>query len=80
MVNKKELVCVECGKHPHEIMEYKFKGDINNMSPEEFVYQEDGTYNEEHNLFCCTKCYIKLGTPNGSELYWLYEDYKNKNK
>lgn len=58
--------CKGCGKSPYEIMEYvhicKAEGY---ESPEEFVRQEEGTFNPSTGLFWCTDCYIKAGMPKG---------------
>lgn len=58
--------CKVCGKYPHEIDEYVCYAKQTNMTPEEFVQQEEGTYNPETELFYCTECYVKIGMPLGT--------------
>lgn len=57
------MKCAECGKRPDEIREYINEAAINDMTPEEFVKEEEGTYNPETDRFYCTHCYMKLGMP-----------------
>jgi hypothetical protein len=53
-----------CGRSPEQIPEYVQMARESNMSPAEFVAQEEGTFNTENGHFCCTECYIKLGQPS----------------
>ena len=58
--------CKGCGKTPNEINEYKVMAiDEGYESAEEFMKENEGTYNEETGYFYCTDCYIKAGMPNG---------------
>lgn len=59
------MKCKLCGKQPHELSEYVSRAIQENVTPEEIVIQEEGTYNPETKLFYCTSCYIKLGMPLG---------------
>lgn len=61
-----EPMCKECGRKASELLEYITEGRINNMTPEEFVRQEEGTYNPVTGYFYCTKCYIRVGMPLGT--------------
>lgn len=61
----KELKCAVCGKSPCEIEEYVDYAKIEGMTPEEYVRQEEGTYNSQNGHFWCTGCYIKIGMPRG---------------
>jgi hypothetical protein len=67
VVRKRELDirCPVCGRRASEIREYKDGGYEYGLSPERFVMQEEGTYNQENGHFYCTTCYIKLGMPLG---------------
>lgn len=58
--------CKVCGKQPHEIEEYTYYAKENEMTPEEFVRQQEGTYNPETQLFYCTECYFRVGMPLGT--------------
>jgi hypothetical protein len=57
--------CKVCGKQPNEISEYKTQAKVYKITPEEYVRQEEGTYNLKTGLFYCTSCYIKIGMPRG---------------
>jgi hypothetical protein len=61
-----ELICIGCRKAPAEIDEYKEMGEVEDMTPEDFVRREEGTYNRENGHFVCTDCYIKIGQPSSS--------------
>lgn len=61
-----EVKCKVCKRHPEEIAEYVSMAKLENTTPEEYVIQEEGTYNHETGEFFCTDCYIKLGCPNGT--------------
>ena len=60
------MMCKVCGKAPEEIDEYIDMGNDAEMTPEEFVRQEEGTFNPETGMFYCTECYIKIGMPLGT--------------
>ena len=60
------IKCKICGKQPYEISEYVSAAKVENMAPEDFVIQEEGTYNPETDLFYCTSCYCKIGMPLGT--------------
>lgn len=60
-----ELTCANCGKHPEDIPEYQMMAKGEDLTPTEFVRQEEGTLNKATGLFWCTECYIKLGQPLG---------------
>ncbi|WP_020621054.1 hypothetical protein [Paenibacillus daejeonensis] len=63
------LTCIGCDKHPDEIEEYIEAAELNDMTPVEYVLEEEGTYNGfEPERFYCTECYIKAGMPlNGGQ-------------
>lgn len=61
----KLLKCKCCGKQPSEIGEYITFAGFENITPDEFVWREEGTLNRETGFFYCTKCYINLGMPLG---------------
>jgi hypothetical protein len=60
-----DIKCKVCGKRPSEISEYIDAGEIEDMTPEDFVIENEGTYNPETGKFYCTGCYIKIGEPLG---------------
>jgi len=64
------IVCKVCEKQPHEISEYVTQAKIENITPVEFVQQEEeeeeGTFNPTTGFFYCTDCYTKIGMPLGT--------------
>lgn len=61
-----KLYCKLCGKTPSELEEYVSAAKAENMTPEEYVQQEEGTYNEQTGEFYCTPCYVNAGMPLGT--------------
>ena len=59
------MKCVICGKEPNELVEYKVIAEMEGTTPERFVRDNEGTYNEKEDIFCCTNCYINIGQPYG---------------
>jgi hypothetical protein len=45
------------------------------LTPDEYIWQQEGTLNEETGLYACDGCYIKLGMPaNSSGPSWKFGD------
>lgn len=61
-----KIKCKCCGKTPNELSEYTSIAKEENMTPDEYVAQEEGTYNRSTGLFYCTPCYVKVGMPLGT--------------
>lgn len=57
------MKCKGCKKEPKDIQEYVLAGQVEDMTPDEFVKDFEGTYNEEDQSFYCTECYIRAGMP-----------------
>ena len=57
-------ICAGCRKHPDELDEYIEPASEENMTPDEYVREEEGTYNPENGRFLCTECYIAAGMPS----------------
>jgi hypothetical protein len=57
-------ICIGCNKHPDEIEEYVEFAAMEEMTPDDYVRQEEGTYNQDNGHFTCTECYIKIGMPS----------------
>jgi len=57
-------ICTGCNKRPEEIDEYIEIAEIEEITPDDFVREEEGTYNPENGHFLCTNCYIKAGMPS----------------
>jgi len=64
MVERPDLICIGCGRPPAEITEYIVSGREENMTPDEFVWAEEGTLNPVNGHFACTRCYISMGMPS----------------
>ena len=60
-----DLMCEVCTARPCDIYEYIQAAEDNNTTPEQYVIDQEGTYNEEQNIFWCTQCYIRIGSPPG---------------
>lgn len=58
------LVCIGCHKHPSELDEYDPDATGYDLTPAEYVEQEEGTLNTGNGHFLCTECYIKAGQPS----------------
>lgn len=61
-----KIKCKCCGKTPNQLSEYVDIAKEENMTPDEYVIQEEGTYNNQTGLFYCTSCYVKVGMPLGT--------------
>lgn len=70
-----KLECPFCNREPEQIAEVVSHASQEAMTPEQFA-KTDGTYSADHNLFCCTSCYVKLDTPTIKELSIAYGHYR----
>jgi hypothetical protein len=61
-----EIICSGCSKRPEEIDEYIMAADDEGMTPEQYVREEEGTFNSENGHFLCTSCYVAVGCPSTS--------------
>lgn len=59
-------ICIGCNRTPPEISEYVEYAAYEEMTPDEFVIELEGTYNSGNGHFLCTECYIKAGMPSSS--------------
>jgi hypothetical protein len=57
-------VCIGCGKHPDQLDEYVEAARDFEITPDQYVRQEEGTYNRENGHFLCTPCYVDAGQPS----------------
>lgn len=57
--------CIECNRYPDQIEEYAYHNTQSGLEPDDYVKQEEGTYNRSNGHFWCTECYIKIGMPLG---------------
>ena len=58
------MICIGCKKKPDEIEEYIEMAATEEMTPDEYVASEEGTFNQENGHFLCTDCYIEAGRPS----------------
>ena len=63
-----DLMCVDCGKKPEEIAEYVLFAEDAEMTPSEYVMQEEGTLNRENGHFLCTDDFLKREREEGARL------------
>lgn len=57
-------ICIGCNKSADEIEEYIESAKESEMTVEQYIREEEGTYNPENGHFVCTDCYIKMGMPS----------------
>ena len=57
-------ICTGCNKTADELEEYIEGARDFEMTVEEYVRTEEGTYNPENGHFLCTACYIAAGMPS----------------
>ena len=62
-VGRLEVRCNGCGKSPNELDEFQPNTTGSELSAEEYVQAEEGTYNAANGHFLCTPCYIDAGQP-----------------
>lgn len=63
-----QAVCTGCGKKPEELEEYQPDFTGSTMSPDNYVWNEEGTLNRDNGHFLCTTCYLRAvasSTPRG---------------
>lgn len=57
-------ICTGCNKTADELPEYIAGAEEAEITVEQYVREEEGTYNPENGHFLCTDCYIKAGMPS----------------
>lgn len=60
--------CPACQRQAHEIPDVKMFAKENGLTPEEFVRQEEGTYNPSSEHFLCDRCFIVVESAHGYRL------------
>jgi hypothetical protein len=53
-----------CERHPDQIAEYVEAAKQCDLTPDEYVRKEEGTYNPDNGHFLCTDCYTAVGMPS----------------
>lgn len=67
MSDRPEPFDPSCERQPAEIFEYQTSAEDYNLTPDEYVRQQEGTFNRENGHFLCTSCYIKHGQSVGEK-------------
>lgn len=57
------MICIGCHRTPDEIQDIRIEAAGLGMTPEEWVREEEGTFNESNGHFACDDCYIEMGMP-----------------
>ncbi len=65
LVTEEILHCAKCRKTPSELNEYQSDMTGEDIQPDDYVWENEGTLNKDLGLFWCTKCYIEIGMPLG---------------
>jgi hypothetical protein len=63
--NMKPSICIGCHTLGIDLEEYKQAAEDEGMNVEEYIIEQEGTYNSSNGHFYCTSCYIKSGEPLG---------------
>jgi hypothetical protein len=61
--NRPKLIDPQCGRTPDQIDVYVSYAEYEGITPDEYVWREEGTLNMENGHFLCDDCYIKAGMP-----------------
>lgn len=59
-----------CNRYADQIPSVVYEARLVDLSPEQWVFQEEGTFNIHNLHFACDECYIKLGTPSAPGPGW----------
>lgn len=62
--DRPQAICVGCERVPEQINEYSEVMTGEEVSPDDYVWKEEGTLNTSNGHFLCTSCYIKAGQPS----------------
>lgn len=60
-------LCTGCDKLATELDEYTGAAAEEEMDVDQYVREEEGTYNPANGHFLCTSCYIKAGMPSSDQ-------------
>lgn len=66
-MNRPDLICLNCRKLPEQLPEYVDAALDAGVTPDEYVWAEEGTLNPVNGHFLCTPCYIAAGLPTSPE-------------
>ena len=65
--NALDIRCQGCKLTPGELTEYVEAAQDCDLTPEQYVRMEEGTFNPANGHFLCTACYIDAGEPSSPE-------------
>jgi hypothetical protein len=57
-------ICTGCNKSADELEEYIEGAKEAGITIEQYVREEEGTYNPKNGHFLCTDCYVDAGMPS----------------
>ena len=55
-----------CERSPSDIPEYVEAAKEDDVTPDQYVVDNEGTFNPKSGHFACTDCYIRLGMPSSA--------------
>lgn len=73
LMERPHLRCAVCGREPKDIGEYQMFASLEEMTPDEYVWLEEGTLNRKTGQFVCTDDYLRIGSPS-SPRGWTVPD------
>jgi hypothetical protein len=79
-IMKIKLICAGCGKTPSQIAEYVEAAAHAqwHMTPDDYVWENEGTLNRKTGRFWCDECYIDLGCPSADHPLTMTPDGKQE--
>lgn len=63
-------ICARCRKAPNELPEYTEPAAEEGITADQYVREEEGTFNSDNGHFLCTPCYAAIGMPS-SDHGWI---------
>jgi len=57
--------CCVCLLRPEDLDEYTEAAADCDLTPDEYLRAEEGTFNPKSGGFVCTPCYVLIGCPSG---------------
>lgn len=58
-----EISCGKCGQEPAQNSLIASLATEEGITPDEYIWQEEGTLNRETGKYACDSCYIAMGMP-----------------
>lgn len=60
-------LCIGCNRRPDDIREFATEAEHDGITADEWVRENEGSYNPDNGHFLCTECYVKRGAPSSHE-------------